>query len=127
MSTAARPKLTDRQKEILDYIRGYDEEYGFPPSLREIANYFGIRSTNGVVCTLDAIEKKGWLTREANLSRAIRLTDGSKPTTVRVPRALLKRVLRWMDEARDADGTRGMEVEYAEIVQRLQGLLGEGK
>jgi len=64
--------LTDRQREILDFITQSIEERGYPPTLREIGLHFGIRSTNGVNDHLRALEKKGYLQREDLKSRALR-------------------------------------------------------
>lgn len=71
--------LTQRQKEILDFISASIMERGFPPTLREIGEHFQIRSTNGVNDHLKALEKKGHLRREDLKSRAMRpvLPDGS--------------------------------------------------
>ena len=71
--------LTQRQREILDFISASIVERGFPPTLREIGEHFNIRSTNGVNDHLKALEKKGHLRREDLKSRAMRpvLPDGS--------------------------------------------------
>lgn len=66
--------LTDRQRRVLDFIcRSIDEE-GYPPTLREIGNELGIRSTNGVNDHLRALERKGYLTRTDMKSRTLRPT-----------------------------------------------------
>ncbi len=64
--------LTDRQQQILDFITSSINERGFPPTLREIGEHFGIKSTNGVNDHLKALEKKGHLRREDLKSRAMR-------------------------------------------------------
>jgi repressor LexA len=64
--------LTQRQREILDFISASIVERGFPPTLREIGEHFNIRSTNGVNDHLKALEKKGHLRREDLKSRAMR-------------------------------------------------------
>ena len=64
--------LTDRQREVLDFISGSISKCGYPPTLREIGSHFGIRSTNGVNDHLRALEKKGYLQREDLKSRALR-------------------------------------------------------
>jgi repressor LexA len=71
--------LTQRQREILDFISASIVERGFPPTLREIGEHFSIRSTNGVNDHLKALEKKGHLRREDLKSRAMRpvLPDGN--------------------------------------------------
>ena len=71
--------LTQRQRDILDFISASIVERGFPPTLREIGEHFQIRSTNGVNDHLKALEKKGHLRREDLKSRAMRpvLPDGN--------------------------------------------------
>ena len=64
-------QTTQRQEEILTFIRQYKQENGFPPTLREIGKQFGISSTFGVKRHLDALVKKGHLNIESNSSRAI--------------------------------------------------------
>ncbi len=64
--------LTDRQREILDFISKRIEEQGYPPTIREIGEFMGIRSTNGVNDHLKALERKGFLKREGLKSRALR-------------------------------------------------------
>lgn len=66
-------QLTDRQKEILDFIQKFISDNGFPPTLREIASNFGLASTFGVKRHLDALKKKGYLKIESFASRAITL------------------------------------------------------
>jgi len=66
-------KLTDRQRAVLDYIETSIQDRGYPPTLREIGNHLGIRSTNGVNDHLRALERKGYLTREDMKSRTLRL------------------------------------------------------
>ncbi len=67
--------LTDRQHQVLQYIRESIQERGYPPTLREIGAHMGIRSTNGVNDHLRALERKGYLTREDMKSRALRPVD----------------------------------------------------
>jgi repressor LexA len=67
--------LTDRQQQVLLYIRQSIHERGYPPTLREIGAHMGIRSTNGVNDHLRALERKGYLTREDMKSRALRPVD----------------------------------------------------
>ncbi len=64
-------KLTDRQEEILLFIQQFQQESGYPPTLREIGKNFGISSTFGVKRHLDALVKKGYLNILGNASRGI--------------------------------------------------------
>lgn len=63
--------LTDRQNNILTFIKQFLRENGFPPTLREIGKGFEISSTFGVKRHLDALEKKGYIRIESNASRGI--------------------------------------------------------
>lgn len=70
-----RQPLTARQREALDFITYCLDERGYPPTLREIGEHMGIRSTNGVNDHLKALERKGYLVREELKSRALRPID----------------------------------------------------
>jgi repressor LexA len=72
--------ITIRQREVLDYIAGFVDRNGYPPTLREIAGHLKIRGTLGVMKHLDALEQKGYLRREAGSSRGIVLAGRSAPT-----------------------------------------------
>ena len=65
--------LTKRQRMVYSFIRDKIRNRGYGPTVREIGTQFGIRSPNGVMCHLKALEKKGLITREPNMSRAIQL------------------------------------------------------
>jgi repressor LexA len=67
-------QLTDRQKEVYEFIRDKIRNRGYGPTVREIGDQFDISSPNGVMCHLKALEKKGLITREPNMSRAIQLS-----------------------------------------------------
>ncbi len=64
---------TARQMEIYAFIRDKIHSRGYGPTVREIGHAFKIRSPNGVVCHLKALERKGLITRGKNISRAIEL------------------------------------------------------
>jgi repressor LexA len=68
-------QLTDRQREIYEFIRERIERRGYGPTVREIGEGFGIKSPNGVMCHLKALEKKGLIIREEHAARAIQLVD----------------------------------------------------
>lgn len=67
--------MTPRQREMLDVIRMHVAANGYPPTLREIGERMGIASTNGVADHLKALERKGYVTRTARVSRGLRLTE----------------------------------------------------
>jgi repressor LexA len=66
-----KDKLTDRQEEILTFIKQFTLESGYPPTLREIGKHFQISSTFGVKRHLEALVKKGFINIESNASRGI--------------------------------------------------------
>ena len=79
-------RLTRRQTEILDFIRDYIDEQGYSPTVREIAERFGLRSTNAVVDHLRALERKGAIRREDRAARGIQLREaGGAEGARRIP------------------------------------------
>jgi len=73
MTTEAKPPLTPRQQEVLDWIRDNSGYYG--PAIREIAQRFKFRSPTGAVCHLNALEKKGYITRRRGVARGIEVVQ----------------------------------------------------
>lgn len=67
-------QMTDRQRQVYEFIRDKIQKRGYGPTVREIGEDFGISSPNGVMCHLRALEKKGLIKRSPNKSRAIELT-----------------------------------------------------
>lgn len=66
--------ITDRQRQVLEVIVERSERDGFPPTLREVGEKLGIRSTNGVSDHIKALVRKGFLQRRGKSSRTIRAT-----------------------------------------------------
>ncbi len=87
--------LTDRQKQILDYVVTYFGDHGQVPSLREIGDAVGISSTNGVMDHLRSLSRKGHVdisnvgTSKSRAYRVTRLTDGTQVAAKLVPLSLL--------------------------------------
>ena len=75
MVVNAMQGLTKRQEQTLSFIRRSIQERGYPPTLREIGEHMGIKSTNGVNDHLRALERKGYLRREDMKSRALKLVE----------------------------------------------------
>src|SRR5262245_30611417 len=65
--------LNERAREILEFIRRFKREKGFPPTIREIGSQFAINSTNGVRYYLNLLEKDGHIVRRGKISRGIEL------------------------------------------------------
>lgn len=67
------PPLTSRQQWVLDFIAEFIAEHGFSPTVRDLRNGLGIKSTNGVMCHLWALRKKGRITWTVHNARTIRV------------------------------------------------------
>ncbi|MCV7193493.1 transcriptional repressor LexA [Mycolicibacterium brumae] len=77
-------KLTERQRTILNVIRESVASRGYPPSIREIGDAVGLTSTSSVAHQLRALERKGYLQRDANRPRAVNVrgsNDALAPAT----------------------------------------------
>jgi repressor LexA len=70
--------LTSRQQEILNFVSRSIRENGYPPTIREIGQAFGIRSPNGVNDHLKALQRKGFLSRHNLKSRAMAPTRAAE-------------------------------------------------
>ena len=70
--------LTARQRRILDFIRGWVERHGYPPSVREIGEAVGLVSPSSVAYQLKELEKKGYLRRDPNRPRAVDVRSPSE-------------------------------------------------
>lgn len=79
---SALETLTERQRAIYEFVREKILNRGYGPTVREIGSRFSIKSPNGVMCHLKALEKKGLINREANMSRAIQLSEGASRKAV---------------------------------------------
>jgi repressor LexA len=67
--------MTERQRAILDYLRGFVDEHGYPPTVREIGEAVGLRSPSTVHAHLAQLERAGLLRRDPTKPRALELTD----------------------------------------------------
>lgn len=67
--------LTSRQQTVLDFVRASIAKHGYAPTIREIGEHVGIRSTNGVSDHLRALERKGYIVRKDMKSRAMLLVE----------------------------------------------------
>ncbi|MCQ2589713.1 MAG: transcriptional repressor LexA [Treponema sp.] len=65
-------EITDRQKEVLNFISTFTEENSFPPTVREISTHFGI-SLRAIQDHLTALQKKGYLSESNKRSRSIKV------------------------------------------------------
>lgn len=70
----ARP-LSQRQRMILQYIQQHTENHGYPPTVREIGEAVDLSSSSTVHAHLKALEERGYIKRDAVLTRAIKITQ----------------------------------------------------
>ncbi|HLU46133.1 MAG TPA: transcriptional repressor LexA [Natronosporangium sp.] len=63
--------LTPRQRRILEFLREWADQHGYPPSVREIGEAVGLVSPSSVAYQLKALERKGYLRRDPNRPRAV--------------------------------------------------------
>ncbi len=73
-----KKRLTPRQNETFEFIRGYMRAHRKPPTLREIGEALGIRSVNAVSKLVQALVQKGYLEREPNAARGLRLAGADE-------------------------------------------------
>ncbi len=79
-----KKKLTSRQATILKYIQKVIEDRGYPPSVREIGEAVGLKSSSTVHTHLVNLEKKGYIRRDPTKPRAIEVLK-NKPSVVQIP------------------------------------------
>lgn len=76
-------ELTSRQQEVLDFVCRFRDEHGCPPSLREISEQIGTKGTATAKLHLEALERKGFISRRREGSRGIALKHaGGTPVPV---------------------------------------------
>ena len=68
-------RISSKQQEILDYIKNEILNRGFPPAVREICEAVHLKSTSSVHSHLEALEKNGYIRRDATKPRAIEIID----------------------------------------------------
>jgi len=73
--------INKTQKKVLEYIKTVIGERGYAPSVREIGEAVGLRSTSTVQYNLNALEDAGYIERDPNLKRTIRLAGSGLKTT----------------------------------------------
>lgn len=74
-TTIERQPLTDRQRDVADFIVAFTQNRGYPPTIREIGTNYGW-TTNGVMCHLRPMRKKGWVSWVDGSPRTLRVIGG---------------------------------------------------
>ncbi len=70
-------KITDKQREILEYIKKEILNKGYPPTVRDICEAVHLKSTSSVHSHLETLEKNGYIRRDPTKPRAIEIVDDS--------------------------------------------------
>ncbi len=68
-------KITDKQNEILEYIKKETLSKGYPPTVRDICTAVNLKSTSSVHAHLETLEKNGYIRRDPTKPRAIEIID----------------------------------------------------
>ena len=71
----AKEQLSDKQQQILEFIKRRILDKGYPPAVREICEAVNLRSTSSVHSHLETLERKGYIHRDPTKPRAIEITD----------------------------------------------------
>ena len=78
-------QLTAKQQQIYDYIIAFTDEHGYPPSVREIGEYVGLKSPSTVHFHLKGLQAAGLITQAAGKTRAISVAAEAQPKKDKVP------------------------------------------
>jgi repressor LexA len=115
--------LTERQRGILEVIHAHVDEHGYPPSVREIGDAVGLKSTSSVHAHLETLEERGYLRRDPTKPRALEL--GRDPVTALDRRPEASRTVPLVGDI--AAGGPILAEERVESVYALpRELVGEG-
>ena len=68
-------RISDKQRQILEYIKSEILEKGYPPAVREICKAVNLKSTSSVHAHLETLEKNGYIRRDPTKPRAIEIID----------------------------------------------------
>lgn len=78
-------KITDRQKQVLEFICDFIDEHAYAPSIRDIQKHFRLKSTKGVKDHIDRLVEKGYLNRTEGTARALEVVRDSKIAVRKIP------------------------------------------
>jgi len=112
--------LTNRQEMILQFVLDYVQREGYPPSIREIGSHFKIGSLRGVTVHLDALEKKGYISR-SNTPRSIKVTHPQYQTSAQVVMLPLVGSIAAGVPIQAQENVEGLIPVPSEMVNRIEG------
>lgn len=75
MPPSPTDRLTERQTQVLDFLRSYQRKYHKPPTFKEIAEALNLKSTNAVFKQINSLVEKGYIKRDKRLARGILIPD----------------------------------------------------
>ncbi len=81
-------RISDKQHRILEFVGEYLSDNGYPPSMREICSALSISSTSVVSYNLDRLEEAGYIDRDREVSRGLRLAEAGEARVM--PREVLR-------------------------------------
>ena len=76
-------RISKKQRKILEFVGEYIDDNGYPPSMREICSALNISSTSVVSYNLDRLEEAGYIVRDREVSRGLRLAQAGRSSVVR--------------------------------------------
>jgi repressor LexA len=106
--------LSERQRKILEFIKSFSLDSGYPPTIREIGEAVDISSTSVVNYNLNALQKEGFIVRDRTVSRGIRLTeslDGLRAAADLIQVPLLGRIAAGTPVPVPEDGFAGETID----------------
>ena len=117
-------RLSERQRDMLEFLGEYIAENGYPPSIREIGAATGTSSTSVVTYNLTRLEEKGYISRDREVSRGLKLTSVARSqvmpdSVVRLP--LLGRIVAGAPVPVPASDFRLMGDETIELTRDFLG------
>ena len=112
--------LSERQGRILQFIKSFTLDNGYPPTIREMGEAVGISSTSVVNYNLNILQKEGHLTRDRTVSRGIRLSESLEGLRaivdiIQVP--LLGRIAAGSPIPVPEDGFAGETIELTRAIE----------
>lgn len=114
--TSSRPKLTAREREVLDALRSYITDHSRPPTMRELTGLTGLSSTSSVIHQLRNLQDKGYI--RAGQSRSARQIEIVDPDEIGPEELAQLRALR--DFIRDSSGPVPVGEVLPTVIEELR-------
>ncbi len=102
-------ELTERQRRILQFIRGKQDSEGLAPTFREIAGYFRFNSPNAALAHVQALRRKGFLKSLPGRARSLQVVDPHGPKNRFRPRVVSVPIYGFIPAGEPADGAQEEE------------------